>query len=148
MATLTASNGVKYHLWGLDYYINVMPLTDAHEIDTIDVDLGDGYRSSIQTGFNAGTRTWTVTFPQLPSLEMMPNTIEDVNGAMVSREQYVRAIFAETKVTGKPFILNWRGVNYFVIFADRTLSMQRMRVKIYSTGIKLMQVRLRGVSLP
>jgi hypothetical protein len=146
MATVTASNGTVYHVWGLSEYTTPSPV-DEIEFDTVDVDLGDGYRSGIQTGFDLGNRKWRFSFPTLASLEVLPNTLTDINGASVSREQYVRAIYAENKVTGQPFVLTWNGTNYFVDFEDEALSLQRMKVKIYTTGLTLVQRRLPGVTV-
>lgn len=148
MATVTASDGIDYHIWGLTAYTESLEVTDEIEFDGIDVDLGDGYRSAIQTGFDSGNRTWKLSFPNLPSLEVMANTVTDINGASVSREQYVRSIYAENKVTGQPFVLEWKSTYYFVDIADEGLSMARMKVKIYTTGLTLKQRRLKGVTIP
>jgi len=150
MATVTASNSVAYHLWGLSIYSAPEP-TDSHAFASNNVPLADGYRASIQTGFDAGVRSWKLTFPTLAHLDILPNTLVDVTGADVSREQYVWSLYAHNKITGTPFVYLDPVLNttyYFVDFADENLTYQRMKVKLYSVGITLRQRRIAGVTLP
>lgn len=147
--TVTASNSVAYHLWQLPDLTTPEP-EDSIEYAVLDNPLTDGYRASVQTGFDAGTKTWKLTLPTLASYDVLANTVTDINGATVSREQYLRALYAENKVTGQPFVFQdpQSGTYYFVDFADEALTLSRMRVKLFTTGITLKQRRLPGVTLP
>jgi len=148
--TVTASNSVAYHLWQLTTHSAPEPV-DSIEFASNSVTLADGYRASVQTGFDAGTRSWKLTFPTLAHLDILSNTVTDVNGALVSREQYVWSLYAHNKTTGTPFVYLdpvKTDTYYFVDFDDEALTYQRMRVKIYSVGITLKQRRIAGVTLP
>ena len=94
--TITASNSVDYHVWQLPTYSTPTP-KDEIAWGVIDNDLGDGYRAGIRCGFSAGVRTWTLTLPTVPSLEVLSTTVTDINGASVSREQYIRSLFDENR---------------------------------------------------
>jgi hypothetical protein len=146
--TVTASNGNTYHLWQLPDLTTPEP-EDSIEFTTLDNDLSDGYRSTALFGSNTGVRKWTLKFPTLASLDVLSTTVTDPNGAAVSREQYVRSLYAENKVTGTPFAYQdpASGQYYLVDFEDQSLSLARMRVKIYSTGLTLKQRRLTGVTI-
>lgn len=148
--TVTASNSVAYHLWQLTTHSAPEPV-DSIEFASNSVTLADGYRASVQTGFDSGTRSWKLSFPTLAHLDILSNTVTDVNGALVSREQYVWSLYAYNKTTGTPFVYLdpvKTDTYYFVDFDDEALTYQRMRVKIYSTGVTLKQRRLAGVTLP
>lgn len=152
MAYVTASNSIQYYVWPFADLTTPEPV-DEIEFATIDNTLTDGYRAGILCGASAGVRSWKFTFPglmgNLPGI-IVPTMI-DINGASVSREQALRALFVENKVTGQPFVYQdpqSGGTNYFVDFADEMLSMKRMRVKIYTSGVEIRQRRLSGVTLP
>lgn len=150
MATVTASNSVAYHIWALALASAPEP-EDSIEFGSINTPLADGYRASIQTGFDAGVKTWKLTFPTLAHLDVLPNTVTDINGALVSREQYVWSLYTYNKTTGTPFVYLdpvKTSLYYFADFADEALTYQRMRVKIYSVGVTLRQRRIAGVTLP
>lgn len=147
--TVTGSDAVEYHLWQLTAYTAPTPV-DAIEFATVDNPLTDGYRSAILCGFTAGVKSWKLTLPTLASLDVLSNTVTDINGGAVSREEYVRSLYAENKVTGTPFVYQdpRDSEYYFVDFADENLTLNRMRVKIYTVGITLRQRRLAGVTIP
>lgn len=87
----------------------------------------------------------------MAGLDVPMPTVTGINGATVSREVYIRSLYAENKVTGTPFVLQDQqsSVYYFVDIADENLAMQRaMRVKLFSTGLTFKQRRLAGVTLP
>lgn len=146
--TVTASNGNVYHLYQLPDLSTPEP-EDSISFTTLDNNLSDGYRATSLFGSNTGVRKWTLKFPTLASLEVLSNTVTDINGAAVSREQYVRSLYAENKVTGTPFAYQCpaTGQYYLVDFEDDELSLARMRIKIYSTGLTLKQRRLTGVTI-
>ena len=147
--TVTGSDSVLYHLWQLTEYTTPEP-EDVMEFATIDNDLVDGYRSGILCGFSTGTRTWKLRLPTLASLDVLANTVFTAKGSEVSREMYLRTLYAENKASGVPFVYlsPQDGEYYFVDFADEALTLQRMRVKIFTTGITLKQRRMPGVTLP
>jgi hypothetical protein len=148
--TVTASNGQSYHLWQL-------PLASSPELETsvtyetIDNPLTDGHKAGILCGPTAGTKSWKLTFPTLTSGDVFPGgKVYDINGAFVSREEYVRSLYAVNKVSGRPFVFRDPEdlVYYFVDFADENLSMKQfLRMKMYVSGITLVQRRLPGVTI-
>lgn len=148
--TITASDSVAYHLWQLTTHSAPEP-EDSIEFASVNNTLADGYRASIQTGFDSGTRSWKLTFPTLAHLDVLSTTVTDVNGAEVSREQYVWSLYTYNKVTGTPFVYLdpvLADEYYFVDFADEALTYQRAKVKLYSVGITLKQRRIANVTLP
>lgn len=148
MASVTATNGQSYHLWGLPDLSAPTP-TDTTRISTLQNELGDGYRTSLLVGSNNGLKEWKITLPTLAGSGIPVPTLTDVNGATVTREQYIRSLYIENKVTGTPFVYTdpASGQYYLVDFAEDDLSMERMKVKIFSTGITLRQRRITGVSV-
>lgn len=145
--TVTASNSIAYHLFQLTEYSTPEP-EDEHEIATLDVKLTDGYRSGVLCGFTAGTRRWKLTLPTLAAYTILAKNTSGFKGGTMGREAYIRQLYAENKASDTPFVYLWKGVYYFVDFEDEKLSMQRMRVKLFSTGLTLVQRRLSGVTLP
>lgn len=145
--TVTDSSGTEYHLWQLPDASAPEP-QDTTEYTTIDNDLTDGYRSSALLGSETGVRKWTLKLPTLAALEVLPLTVTDPYGASLSREEYVRSVYEYNKTTG-PFAYQCpsTGQYFLVDFEDKTLSMQRMKVKIYSTGLTLRQRRITGVTI-
>lgn len=146
--SVTASNGNVYHLWQLPELSAPEP-EDIVRYTTLDNDLSDGYRANVLFGSNTGVREWKLKFPTLAHISVLPNTVTDPNGASVGREHYIRSLYAENKVTGTPFA--YRDVNsdqyYLVDFADEELTLARMRVKIFSSGLTLKQRRMEGVTV-
>jgi hypothetical protein len=143
--TVTSSSGEVYHLWQLPDASSPEP-EDSIKFTTLDNDLGDGYRSLALFGSDTGVREWKLKFPTLAHSDVPAKTVTDINGASVSREQYLRSLYIENKVTGTPFVYPDpnTGQYYLVDFVENELSMQRMRVKIFSTGLTLRQRRIPG----
>lgn len=143
--TVTSSSGQIYHLWQLPALTTPEP-SESIEFNVLSNDLANGYRSRLLFGSNTGLRSWTLKVPTLASLEVLSNTVTGINGEAVSREQYLWDLYCETKVTGEPFVYTSprNGQYYLVEFADEKLTYEQMRVKIYSTGIELRQVRISG----
>jgi hypothetical protein len=146
--TITASNGNVYHLWQLPDLSSPEPEIGI-AFTTLDNDLSDGYRSTRLYGSNTGVRKWKLTMPTLAALTVLPNTVTDINGASVSREEYIWSLFCENKVTGTPFAYQCprNGQYYLVDFEEEELNYKRMIVKLYSTGLTLRQRRLQGVTV-
>jgi hypothetical protein len=147
--TVTDSGGNVRHLWQLPDLTTPEP-EDETEYSSISVPLTDGYRCSIQTGFDAGTKRWKLQAPTLAHYEVLPVLVTDVNGAQVSRLDYVWSLFEYTQKTGEPFVYTDQasGEQYFAEFADEGLTMTRMKVKIFGAGLNFRQVRLAGLYIP
>lgn len=146
--TITSTSGNTYHLFQLAEASYWEP-EESIRFEELENDLGDGYFSQALYGANTGLRRWKLKLPTLAHTDVLPNTVTDVSGATVSREEYLWNLFCHTKVTGEPFVFRSprNGQYYLVRFADKDLSYQKMRVKIYSTGVELKQVRVPGDSV-
>jgi len=143
--TITSTSGNTYHLFQLAEASYWEP-EESIRFEELENDLGDGYFSQALYGANTGLRRWKLKLPTLAHTDVLPNTVTDVSGATVSREEYLWNLFCHTKVTGEPFVFTSPrdGQYHLVRFADKDLSYQKMRVKIYSTGVELKQVRIPG----
>lgn len=146
--TVTSSSGRTYHLFQLAEPSYWEP-EESIRFTELENDLGDGYSSQVLYGANTGLRSWKLKLPTLAHTDVLPNTVTDVSGATVSREEYLWNLFCHTKVTGEPFVfISPRDGQYHLVrFADKELSYQKMRVKIYSTGVELKQVRIPGEAI-
>ena len=146
--TVTSTSGNTYHLFQLAEPSYWEP-EESIRFEELENDLGDGYFSQALYGANTGLRRWKLKLGSLAHTDVLPNTVTDVSGATVSREEYLWNLFCHTKVTGEPFVFTSPrdGQYHLVRFADKELSYQKMRVKIYSTGVELKQVRIPGESV-
>ncbi len=146
--TITSTSGNTYHLFQLAEASYWEP-EESIRFEELENDLGDGYFSQALYGANTGLRSWKLKLGTLAHTDVLPNTVTDVSGATVSREEYLWNLFCYTKVTGEPFVFRSprNGQYYLVRFADKELSYQKMRVKIYSTGVELKQIRIVGESV-
>lgn len=110
--------------------------------------LGNGYRAQVLYGSSSGLKKWKLTLPTLAHTSVLPNTYTDFNGASVGREEYIWSLYCEARVTGQPFAYQCPRTSqyYLVDFADDSLeySQENMYVKLYSSGVELVQVRLDG----
>jgi len=146
--TITSTSGNTYHLFQLAEASYWEP-SESIRFEELENDLGDGYYSQALYGSSTGLRSWKLKLGTLAHTDVLPNTVTDVSGATVSREEYLWNLFCYTKVTGEPFVFTSPrdGQYHLVRFADKELSYQKMRVKIYSTGVELKQVRVAGESV-
>lgn len=147
--TVTASNGNTYHLWQLPPESTPEP-TDVIEFDTLSNEMSSGFRSSQLIGSNTGRRTWELSVPTLAGGTVIAAAVTSVSGATVSREDYLRTLYANNRVTGTPFAYQEHGDGqyYLVDFAAEPLSMQKMKgVDIYATNVVLKQRRIQGVTI-
>lgn len=146
--TVTGTDAVAYHLWQLPDLSAPEP-SKTIQITTIKNELGDGYRTSLLTGSNTGVRSWKLSFPTLASSTIGVPTATDSNGSVLSREQYVWSVYIENQITGTPFAYQDPDTNqyYLVDFMDEKLTYERMRVKLFSTGLEIRQRRMTGVSI-
>lgn len=146
--TVTSTSGNSYHLFQLNEPSYYEP-EESIRFEELENNLGDGYFSQALYGANTGLRSWKLKLPTLAHTDVLPNSVTDVSGATVSREEYLWNLFCYTKVTGEPFVFTSPrdGQYHLVRFADKELSYAKMRVKIYSTGVELKQVRIPGESV-
>lgn len=146
--TVTSSSGRTYHLFQLAEASYWEP-EESIRFTELENDLGDGYSSQVLYGANTGLRSWKLKLPTLADTSVLPNTVTGVNGETTSREAYVWDLFCSTKRTGQPFVFTSpRNGQYFLVrFVDKELSYAKMRVKLYSTGVDLKQVRVEGESV-
>lgn len=137
-----------YHLWSLPDD-SVKEFEESIGFTVLRNDLSDGYRSKVLFGSENGVRRFKLRLPTLGHIDVLPNTVEGVYGEAVSREEYVWQLYCETQVTGEPFVYRSRrnGQYYLVEFVDKELTYSGMRVKLYSTGLDLQQVRIQGVTV-
>lgn len=145
MAFVTASNGNQYHLFSIA--CSVKEYTEGVQYSTLDNELADGYWSQILFGSAVGVRSFSLTLPTLS--DSINDLVDGPYGEQLTKRAYIRALHAFTIVEGKPFVIKSveNGQNYLVRFADPKLSLQRMLVKLFSTGIELKQVRIPGVTV-
>lgn len=147
--TVTSNTNTQYHLWQLhaDCAKEISPGIKFNEIRN---PLGNGYRSQALYGSDTGTRMWNITLPTLAGSDVAVPTVTSINGETVSREQYIWELYCESRITGTPFAFTCPrdGIPYLVDFVDDSLSYEKQfRVALYSTGIKLEQVRIKGETI-
>lgn len=143
--TVTSPSGTSYHLWQLPDLSSPEP-AEAIKFNRLTNDLSNGYTSQVLFGSNTGLRTFTLKLPTLAHGDVMANTVTGINGDTLTREQYVWELYCECMVSGDPFVFQSSRNNqyYLVRFLDEELTYERMKVKIYGSGIKLQQVRESG----
>lgn len=147
--TVTASNGNVYHLLQLSTANSVKQFEESIGFSRLRNRLSDGYRSQVLYGSNTGNRSWRLTLPTLAHSTLSMPTVTDINEATVSREEYLWSLFCETQISGEPFVIQSErnGQYYLCEFVDERLTYQGMKIKLYSTGIELEQVRIEGVTV-
>lgn len=146
--TVTASNGTEYHLWQLPDESCPEPV-DNIEVAKLQNDLVAGYRSSRLIGPATGLRDWKVKLPTLAGKDVPMPFVTAIDGSSVSREDYIRSLWLENQ-NGTPFVFPdpSTGQYYLADFADEGLSMERLKnYKMYSTGLKIQQRRIPGVTV-
>lgn len=147
--TVTASNGETFHLWQLPDAATPEP-TDEHSFSVLRNEMGGGYRSARLLGIDTGVRRWRLNLPTLARSSVLPNTVTDVDGStQVGRFEYVERLFQNNKITGKPFVYEWKGQYYLVDFEGETFSAARAlpRIEIYNGDVILAQRRINGVTV-
>jgi hypothetical protein len=145
--TVTASDGTVYHLWQLPDLTTPEP-SESWKFTEYSNDLSDGYRSRRLVGADTGVKSWKLKAPTLAGLSVLPNTVTSIDNALVARLDYIRSLYAESKVSGTPFVYTSpiNGQYYLVEFTGDDLTLDRVKatVQLYSTGIELKQVRIAG----
>jgi len=146
MATVTDTNGVSRHVFGARCAIR-----DSDEglmFEEFANDFGGRFRSRTLFGSLAGNKDWQIGMPTLQGATLSP-AITSVSGGTTTFERYVYELFHYNKTTGEPFVYQCPRTDqyYLAEFADERLSYQRMLTKLYSTSLKIQQVRVPGVSV-
>lgn len=150
MATISDTIGNSYYVLPYTNNDSVKTLTEAIGFTTLQNDLSDGYISRRLLGSDTGVREWTLKLPTLAALSVLPNTMTDVNGAVVSRQEALWNLYCENQVNGTLFAIQSPRNNqyYLATFEDTQLTYEKtFQVQLYSTGVKLRQVRVPGVTL-
>lgn len=143
MATISG-----YHQFALPPE-SVKTYEESIEFATLSNDLADGYYYETLFGSDTGLRRWRLSLPTLAHSDIPVPSVTGVNDETVSREEYFWDLFCETKITGQPFVYTSprNGQYYLARFKDKRLTYEGMRVKLYSTGVEIEQVRIPGVSV-
>jgi hypothetical protein len=81
----------------------------------------------------------------------MDRPIQTNVGTVESRADYLWNFFIRHKTgyadwVNRPFIINTDGKDYLAIFADHVMTRTLFRTKLYSSGLKIEQTRVRGVN--
>lgn len=144
--TVTDTAGNVRHVW--QARCAVKDLDEGLMFDDFSNYMGSGYRTRTLYGSQAGNRDWQIGMPTLQGSTLSP-AIESVHGGTTTFEKYVYELFHYNKTTGEPFVYQCPRTEqyYFAEFADDRLSYQRMLTKLYSTSLKIQQVRLPGISV-
>lgn len=136
-----------YHVFAIpESYLYRGDAEERIKFTELRTSLGDGYRSRVGFGSANGLRRWSITMPTLAGLSVLPNLVESINGGMVSREEYLWDLYCSRQ----PFIIPSprSGQYYLAEFADTELSYKKaMLAQIYSTGVEITQIRIRGKSV-
>jgi hypothetical protein len=112
----------------------------------VEQDLGDGYDQSILMGSSAGLRAWNLVYKTLP---------QTLDGAIMrgteleSRADYVWDFFVRMKAAGNAsfeLICPKDGKRYLVKFAEHKISYELFMVRLFSSGVRIVQRRDVGVS--
>jgi hypothetical protein len=121
-------------------------LSCAIGFSIVEQELGDGYDYSILTGSSAGTRSWSLVFKALPA------TLDGglMRGTEVeSRADYLWEFFCRRKAEGNSsfeLVDPKDGKTYLVKFAEHELSYEMFALKLFATGLKLVQRQELGVT--
>lgn len=138
----TEING--YHLFQLK--CSVKEYEEGHWFTELENDLSDSYRAQVLFGSETGNRRFRMTLPTLTTSTAAGETVTGINGETLSKAMYLRDLFHETKISGRPFAIqsSENGQYYLVTFADKELTYKRMLSQLFSTGLELKQIRLVG----
>jgi hypothetical protein len=147
--SISSTSGEVYHVFQLSTATSVKQFEESIEFTRIVNQLSDGFRSRRLLGSDTGLRRWNISLPTLAHSTIGIPTVTGVNGTTVSREEYLWELYCECEVSGEPFAIQSErdGQYYLCEFANERLSYEGMKVKLYSTGIELVQVRLDGETI-
>lgn len=147
--SVIATNGESFHLFQLSTATSVKRFNERIRFTKLRNKLSDGFRSRRLLGSSTGVRSWTLQLPTLAHRDVPMPMVTGIDGATLSREEYVWDLYCRTEITGRPFVIQSEKNNqyYLVEFVDDDLDYEGMKFKLYSTGIELEQVRIDGVSV-
>lgn len=122
--------------------------SESIAFNEFNADLSDGFFHSAIYGADTGTRMWQMSFQTISGASA---DIEiDKDGVMMTAAKYIWDLFCRSKRTGRPFVIKspLNDQYYLARFADKELSFEVIRRKLYSIGgIKFTQARVSGVSV-
>lgn len=147
--SVIATNGESYHLLQLSTANSVKQFEESIGFTRLVNPLSDGFRSRRLLGSATGLRKWRLTLPTLAHRDVPMPTVMGIDGATLSREEYLWDLYVRCEITGRPFVIQSErnGQYYLVEFVDERLTYAGMKFKLYSTGVELVQVRIDGVSV-
>ena len=120
-------------------------LSTSIAFSIIEQELGDGYDTSILTGSSAGLRSWALV------MKVLPQTLDGglFHGSeLQSRADYLWDFFCRHKALGNAsfeLVCPKDDKRYLVKFADHELSYELFAVRLFSSGVKIVQRREVGV---
>src|SRR6185369_4299155 len=146
-STITASNGQAFHLFQLP--CSTTGSQESIRFVRLVNDLSDGYKSKRLFGSNTGLRRWVMEFPTLPSSLLSNQTVTGIDGAQVSKEEYLWSLYSENQVSGTPFVIQSdRNSQYYLVdCVTPELSYKRFLTKLYSSQLEVSQTRIQGVTV-
>lgn len=128
----------------------IFPLCGSQQTEMISfnehvTDLSDGYSAETLYGAQTGLRRWNLSFPNM--LDGSAAQSVNLNGLDMTPADYIWDLFCRTKTTGTPFIVSSPKTGNYCLakFAQRELSYEQAKRKLFSTGLDLVQVRRSGV---
>lgn len=145
-ATITATNGVDYHLW--QARCGVKDSQSSIGFERYRNEMGSRYTAVQLYGSAAGNRDWSIGMPGLRG-DAASQTLTGVDGGTFTFEEYVWDLYNWQQTTGEPFVYQDPRTDqyYFAEFTDDRLSYQRVLTRLYSTSLNISQIRVPGVSV-
>lgn len=133
-----------YHLFQIPCQVKDSDI--GIKFSELENDLGGGFYSQMLYGSENGERFWKLTLPTLS--DSSSRTVTGVNGEPLTHAKYLWSLYCEHKVSGMPFAYQcpFSKQYYLVRFANDYISLQRMMIALYSSGIELKQWRIKGQS--
>lgn len=116
---------------------------------TLENSLGDGYASLLLVGSAAGTREFRLTMPTLADDAVAARQVTGINGDALNYADYLWDLYCETRGSGKLFAIQSTLNDQFYLcrFGDERLTYQRMFSKLYSSGVSVLQRRVKGFTV-
>lgn len=111
-------------------------------------DFGDGYGAAARIGSAQGLRAWQI------KIAVLPHTEQYKTGSWYSRAEYLWRFWNRCKFTNEsevflfddPFGLTGvLGNRFFARFVEDELDFDVLTKRLFSTGLRLEQVRLKGL---
>ncbi len=106
------------------------------------VEFGEGYFASALVGGAAGLHRFTLTMRVLPTSTTPVGQISSKTWFAYYYEFFI----ARTTGADETFYVAWNSKTWHVKFVETSISIDRFKDNIYSTGVELRQVRVAGVT--